>query len=153
MFVCVSVCPQLQQHRRRHRHHHRPSESEVSQCVCVCVGQRFPPPELSTRGVCFSRSAEVTVFLANQSRGSDMAVVAYFLLKLIVEASGPQAKIMTHNSFSFFFLNVIWAFFCFCSRGGGGGVSHSLPRLCVKMCVFVCQRGTKQFKDFLCCSV
>lgn len=81
-----------------------------------------------------------------------MAVVAYFLFKLIVEASGPQAKIITHNSFFFFpecHLSFFF-FFCFCSRGG---VSHSLPRLFVKMCVFVCHCGIKQFKDFLCCSV
>lgn len=66
-----------------------------------------------------------------------MAVVAYFLFRLIAEASGPQAKIMTHNSLFFFFFSPEFhlGFLCFCSRGGG--VSHSLPCFSLKTCVFV----------------
>lgn len=59
--------------------------------VCVCP-------------VCVCVSAEVTL-PAHQTGEADMAVVAYFLRELI-EASDPRAKIFTHNSFQFFFLNV-----------------------------------------------
>lgn len=67
--------------------------------VYVRVGQRFPPPH--THVVSAScRSAEVTVFLANQATWQSLHI---FFLNSSLRHLDPQAKIMTHNSFFFFF--------------------------------------------------
>ena len=110
---CVRVCPQLQQHHHRHRHHHRSSESEVKP-VCVCR-TAFP----ASLALHTHRSAEVTflffflTFSRRPVRRKRHGSRCIFLFKLIAEASGPQAKIITHNSFSFV-LNVMWAFLFVC---------------------------------------